>query len=142
MATDYDRAGDSYISPSGLNKTAKELGDLAQNVADSINRIKGTLDQLALGWAGKTQQEANDFTNRWSEVMRDLFGTDGDPNRGVLNCISNQVATAAGNYNLAEGGLVDAWSKFTADGSSTPPAVPPDEMDTNKTFITADYPPS
>lgn len=146
MVTNYDRAGDTYISPSRLNKAVNDLADLAESVGDSIDRIDNTLDKLALGWAGKTRQESENFSNRWNEVMRDLFGTKEDPNRGVLNRIANQVGTAARNYNRAEGGLADLWAQFGAklsgDGGSeqSPAITPQDEMDTSKTFITADYP--
>jgi hypothetical protein len=137
--TDYDHAGETWVSPSGLHATAQQLSDLAKDVADSVGRISDTLKSLALNdWQGATQQEADEFNNRWVAVMAELFGSKDRPEDGVLNAMADGIVTAVNNYNKAESGLISAWSNF-ANGEKT--HGNPDVMDTNLTAITADYPP-
>lgn len=149
--TDYDHVKELAVGPWGLNDTAKGLSTLAQNIADSVDRITNTLQPLVLNdWIGTTQQEADDFNNRWLAVMGEVFGSKDKPDDGVLNALSDGIATAAANYDKAEYALIDVWNQFAGklpaanqNGSNNPPSktTPPDEMDTNKTAITADYPP-
>ncbi|GAA0370619.1 hypothetical protein NE235_35550 [Actinoallomurus spadix] len=153
--TDYDYLSNMAIGPWGIHETATALHDYAQNVADSVSRIATTLQSLTLNdWVGKTQQEADDFNKRWRTVMGDIFGSDEKPDDGVLSAIATGLATALHNYNAAEFGLTDVWNRFTAKfdappqpwRSAVPPldidtTPPPDVLDTNKTAITADYPP-
>jgi uncharacterized protein YukE len=150
-AADYDHVREIAIGPWGMNDTAKGLNQLAQNIADSIDRITSALRPLVLNdWQGATQQEAEDFNNRWLAVMGEVFGSTEKPDDGVLNAISDGIANAAFNYNKAEYALIDVWNQFAGklptankDGNNNPPSktTPPDEMDPNKTAITADYPP-
>ncbi|MCO6000324.1 WXG100 family type VII secretion target [Actinoallomurus rhizosphaericola] len=149
--TDYDHVQNIAIGPSGMDTTATSLSKCAQEIADSITRIENALKSLTLnGWAGKTQQEADDFNNRWVKVMGDLFGSKDKPNDGVLNAMANGIYTAVKNYDEAEYGLVDVWKRFAGklpkagvESSVPTPSkdTPPDQLDTNKTAITADYPP-
>ncbi|GLY92653.1 WXG100 family type VII secretion target [Actinoallomurus iriomotensis] len=154
--TDYDHLKNMAIGPWGMHDTATSLQGLAQNVADSVSRIRTTLEALTINdWVGKTQQEADDFNNQWHTVMGQMFGSEEKPENGVLPAMAGGIATAVYNYDVAEFGLVDAWNTFAgkfADGSThkwrrtqplrddNPPA-PPDVTDTNQTAITADYPP-
>ncbi|MGI5230637.1 hypothetical protein [Actinoallomurus sp. CA-142502] len=144
---DYDHVKGIAIGPWGINDTAKTLHDLSQNVADSVGRIGTTLQSLVLNdWMGKTQQEADDFNTRWAAVMGEVFGGHDKPNDGVLNALASGIGIAGNNYDKAEFGLVDVWNRFSGkfgDGKSDDPPsknAPPDELDTNKTAITADYP--
>lgn len=146
--TNYDHAGETWISPSGLHATADQVNDLAKDIVDSVDRITKTLKSLVLNdWHGATQQEADDFNNRWLAVMGEVLGSKDKPDDGVLNALVDGIITATNNYNKAETGLVGVWSKFAGklpspgDKGGKPLEVsPPDEMDTNKTAITADYP--
>jgi hypothetical protein len=147
---DYDHVGDIAIGPSGMHDTAQMTSHLNQSVADSVNRIADTVKSLVLNdWQGATQQEAEDFNNQWLSVMGELFGSKDKPDDGVLNAIASGIATAADNYNKAEYGLINVWNQFAGklptdgQGGDGKPShdAPPDQMDTNKTAITADYPP-
>jgi uncharacterized protein YukE len=147
---DYDHVSDIRIGPSGMHDTAQRISDLNQSVADSVTRIADTLNPLVLNdWQGATQQEAENFNNRWLSVMDELFGSKDKPDDGALNAMAHGIGTAADNYNKAEYGLMNVWNQFagklpTADqGGDGKPShdTPPDQMDTNKTAITADYPP-
>ncbi|GLZ16206.1 hypothetical protein Acsp04_64410 [Actinomadura sp. NBRC 104425] len=146
--TDYDTVETLDIGPAGIKTTATEVLRLAQEIADALDRIVQSLNALtATGWQGMTQQEAEDFNNRWMEVMKALFGTKENPESGVLNAIASGIGTAGDNYDKGETGLTDIWAKFAAglpsgDGTSDQPPSkepPADVLDTNKTAITADY---
>jgi hypothetical protein len=151
MATDYDHLSAITVGPWGLNDTGKGMSELAQNIADSLDRITNTLHPLVLNdWIGSTQKEADDFNNRWLAVMGEVFGSKDKPDDGVLNAMADGIATAANNYNKAEFALIDVWNQFAGklptanqngDHNTPSKTAPPDEMDTNKTAITADYPP-
>jgi Proteins of 100 residues with WXG len=147
--TDYDHAGETWASPAGLHSTGQQINDLAKDISDSVDRIQNTLQSLVLNdWQGATQQEADDFNNRWLAVMGELFGSKDKPNDGVLNAMADGIFKVTDNYNKAETGLVNVWSQFAGKlpsegqkADSTPSdRIPPDEMDTNATAITADYP--
>jgi hypothetical protein len=130
----------------GIHESGRRIKDLADDIANATDQIVKTLEPLMLdGWKGATQQEAEDFSNRWLAVMKEIFGTEAEPGAGVLNAILAGIGTAGDNYSKADNGLFDVWTKFAAampaNGGNNPPSkdVPPDQMDTNKTAITADY---
>jgi hypothetical protein len=145
--TDYDKVKKISIEPSSISATVTSLGTHAQDVADSLDRIAKTLQSLALNWVGKTQQEADDFNNRWTTVMGEVFGPKDKPDDGALNALVDGLATAVKNYDEAELGLTDIWKQFAGkmptddNNNDTSKNTPPDQLDTNKTAITADYPP-
>ncbi|MDN3354937.1 hypothetical protein [Actinomadura sp. DC4] len=142
---DYDGLQTLAISPWGLHDTAKTIVQLAQDIADSLGRISDTLGSLTFdSWKGETQQEVDDMADRWLDVSYNLFGSEDTPNDGVLNAVADGIGIAGDNYNKAEIGLVNIWHKFaanvgTGDGSDEQKDKPADQMDTNKTAITADY---
>ncbi|GAB2799962.1 hypothetical protein GCM10027176_00010 [Actinoallomurus bryophytorum] len=131
----------------GIHEGGRRIKDLGDDIADATDRILKTLNSLMLdSWLGTTQQEAEDFSNRWLAVMKEIFGTEAEPGAGVLNAIVAGIGTAGDNYSRADNGLLDVWTKFaaampTSGGGNNAPStdVPPDQMDTNKTAITADY---
>lgn len=147
MATDYDHVKALKVGPWGINEAATDLRRLSQEVVDSVDRIMTTLNSLTLNdWRGRTQQEADDVENRWHSVMTGLFGSEEKPGDGALNAITSGLATAVQNYDKAESAVAEAWSRFAGaidgDGGGKPSERPPaDVLDTDKTAITADYPP-
>jgi hypothetical protein len=103
------------------------------------------LSGLALGWAGKTQEEVDKMNNRWTSTMRGLFGTEDSPQSGVLNVMAAGVmAVAAGNAQT-EVALADMFRKFLegvdspGDGGGTPGSAPEDLTNLDNTAITADW---
>lgn len=139
---DYDQATIA-VGPDGMSIRAKGLSTLAGNVSGAIVRIQTTLDALALtGWKGKSQQEATDFANRWDAVMKDLFGTKEKPDDGVLNALADGVGAASGNFTKADNGINGIFTQFAAglEGTGSSGGTPSDDLDTNNTAITADYP--
>ncbi|QIQ03514.1 hypothetical protein [Streptomyces liangshanensis] len=145
MASDpnYD-ASSLYIDPQSIVTSARLLTTYAQDVADAITRINTTLGDLALGWAGETQQEVDLMNQRWTTVMRGLFGTEDSPESGVLNVMAaGAEAVAAGNAQT-EVALRDMFKQFGSaidapQGSGTPGSAPADRTDLDYTAITADW---
>lgn len=141
---DYDSVS-LYIDPTGLGGSADRLRSLAQEVADSITSIQHTLEGLALGWAGKTQEEAQAMNQRWTAVMRELFGSEGDAGSGVLNVVASGTAAVAMGSAHIEVEIADMFRRFSeslaapGDGSGTPTSPPSDRTDTTITAITADW---
>jgi hypothetical protein len=139
---DYDTSS-LYIDPTGLSGSAKKLVAHAKEVADSITAINHTLSGLALGWAGKTQEEVDKMNNQWTSTMRGLFGTEGSPENGVLNVMAAGVmAVAVGNAH-AEVALAEMFQKFlhgigSSDGG-LPGSTPHDLTNLDDTAITADW---
>lgn len=143
---DYDVKTIS-IGPWGIHESGRRIKDLSDDIVNATETIMTTLNSLVLdSWKGRTKDEAEDFGNRWLAVMKEIFGTKDNPGAGVLNATLSGIGAAGDNYNKAENGLLDVWNKFaaaipTGDAGKTAPSrdVPPDQMDTNKTAITADY---
>jgi hypothetical protein len=85
-------------------------------VADSVVRINGIWQALEVGWAGVTADEALDFSNRWNGTMMRLFGTEDDPQSGVLPKISYGLAVASINYASAEDQVIKMFSGYGESG--------------------------
>ncbi|WP_406175081.1 WXG100 family type VII secretion target [Streptomyces sp. NBC_00996] len=141
---DYD-VSSLYIDPTGLSDSSKKLLAHAKEVADTITSINNTLSGLALGWAGKTQEEADKMNNQWTATMRGLFGTEDAPESGVLNVMAlGVVSVAAGNAHT-EVSLAEMFQKFLqgvdspGNGDGTPGSAPEDMTNIDTTAITADW---
>ncbi|MFK4222301.1 hypothetical protein [Streptomyces sp. NPDC019890] len=141
---DYD-VSSLYIDPTGLSDSSQKLLAHAKEVADTIGAINSTLSGLALGWAGKTQEEVDRMNNQWTSTMRGLFGTEDAPESGVLNVMAAGVmAVAAGNAQT-EVALAEMFQKFLqdvdspGDGGATPGSAPQDMMNFDVTAVSADW---
>jgi hypothetical protein len=139
----YDSAN-VLADPAGIDRIAVVCRAHGQVVADSIERINRTLHSLMLnGWKGKTQQEAQDFTDRWNKVMVDLFGSKENPKSGVFNAVVDGIHEAAGNHAKSEVGAEMIIKQFIKNiggsGGGPSQAKPLDKLDTHTTAITADY---
>lgn len=141
---DYD-VSSLYIDPTGLSDSSQKLLAHAKEVADTIGAINSTLSGLALGWAGRTQEEVDRMNNQWTSTMRGLFGTEDAPESGVLNVMAAGVmAVAAGNAQT-EVALAEMFRQFLqgvdspGDGGATPGSAPQDMTDYNLTAVSADW---
>jgi len=143
---DYDTSS-IYVEPDELRSIADRLDSAASDVADAVGRINDQTSGLALGWSGKTQQEAEDFSNQWTRVMKGLFGTEEHPEDGVLNVLVGGLRGAGAGYAKTEHALADMFREFkkhlnSGDGGSggkAPEKAPDDILDTNQTAITEDW---
>lgn len=145
MSTDYDHVQEISLSLWGLNDRAKQIAQHGENIKNALDRIITTLGALQVDWAGPSQKEQTQVSERFGAVSTAVLGSKDKPEVGVLNAIIGGLGTAGSNYGKAEAGLVDVWNQFASKigsgGGKSSKDTPPDEMDTNKTAITADYPP-
>ncbi|WP_157756800.1 WXG100 family type VII secretion target [Plantactinospora sp. KBS50] len=97
----------------------------AKVIGDALGRIHDTWEGLALGWAGTTAQEAQDFSSRWNAALTGLFGSREHPENGALPRIAKAVGMAALNYAETEDTVLQMFADFSAGlqgtGSSQPP---------------------
>ncbi|TKA02073.1 WXG100 family type VII secretion target [Actinacidiphila oryziradicis] len=139
---DYDSASLS-VDPQTINTFVNALKAQAQDVADTLISINGTLSGLALGWAGDTADEVQVFNDSWTNTMTSMFGTQDDPSKGVLNVIIGGLQEVAVGYSWTELQLAGMWQQFytqlssAASGSAaTPTSTPPNVGNTNYTAVT------
>ncbi|MFG2041281.1 WXG100 family type VII secretion target [Dactylosporangium sp. NPDC048998] len=91
------------VDPDGMFVTMNQALVLyGQGVADSIKRIIDIWNNLKLGWVGDTADEAKAFNDAWATAMINLFGTDENPDVGILTHIADAVILASINYGEAE----------------------------------------
>lgn len=88
-------AGDLFFHASDL--TAE-----GQAIADAVTAMDGVWNNLMVGWAGDTAQQAQDLFNRFTAVLEAMFGTDADPDSGAFAQLVMAVSMAAINYGEAE----------------------------------------
>lgn len=150
------------VSPEGMNTLATKLVDLAQAAVDSLGRINTQLEGLRLAWAGKAASDAREVADEWVRVCTELFGTEENPEKGVLPVLADGLGMASGNFSKAEVGVAELFTKFRGEFADTIEAMEsedsgedsgkdddddedpsydtPDEVtDTNKTAITMTF---
>jgi hypothetical protein len=136
---DYDHIDRFNVDPVTLETRGKNLKDLGQTIADSIDRINNIWSELKLGWMGNTADEAKDYIDRWNAVMDELFGSEKHPEKGVLNAIVEGVLTTAANFAVMEHSLFEFFTKFQqglAGGSgSSDDSTPKSITDSSSTAV-------
>jgi len=116
------------VDPTALwSLSQSDLPNDADVVASAIGSIQTTWQGLALGWAGTTADEAQDFNTRWNAAIAALFGTQADPSSGVLSKIADAVGTASLNYAATESTVTTMFTSFSSSlnsssGTQSPPA--------------------
>ena len=73
-----------------------------RRIADSINGIVDTWNELKIGWVGRTKEEAEAFNDEWTAAISTLYGSKKDPEAGILTQIGQLVGSAAINYGHIE----------------------------------------
>jgi hypothetical protein len=116
------------VEPSTLNFAADSIEDATNSIISALNTIGNTLSRLQLSWNGDAASEADDFANQWMSAMTGLFGSDTNPQSGVINQVIIALLTATGNYSSSEESittmfnqLASAISAGSGDGSDTAP---------------------
>jgi uncharacterized protein YukE len=119
------------FSSEQLQDTSNKLTSLATGIANQLEDIINTLDDLSLSWVGQSQQLENTYNQEWQAAVATLFGTSKNPEKGVLVQVASALASAAGNYAAGEYWGQGAYLQFmiglTSGGgntSSPPPASP------------------
>jgi hypothetical protein len=91
------------VNPDGLFLCADgDIPMFSERIVESLNRIVDVWKGLKLGWVGNTSDEAEAFNRAWKTAMTRLFGSESDPESGIVNQIASAVATASGNYAQTE----------------------------------------
>jgi uncharacterized protein YukE len=145
LATVYDDASTLIkVDPDNLFTRANvDMMNNANVIADAISSIVQTWNGLALGWAGATAAEAQDFSDRWTEAVRRLFGTKDDPTLGVLPKMASGVAMASINYGEAEATIEEMFLTLYSSlaGPSDSPVPPTRDQDQGPVTENAPAPP-
>jgi hypothetical protein len=108
--------------------------DLPNNgdvVATAVGNINTIWNGLALGWAGTTADEAQDFNDRWNAAITGLFGTPADTSSGALPKIADAVGMAALNYGETEDTVKSSFDLFAARLNSSSNYQPPARSNTD-----------
>jgi hypothetical protein len=141
--SNYDSTGLVIkVDPTTLWSYAQnDLPNNSEVVAIAVGNINTIWNNLALGWAGTTADEAQDFNNRWNTTISQLFGTQADPSSGALPKIADAVGMAALNYGETEDTVKRMFDTFSASLNSSSPTTPPPDRDDNDGPITENTPP-
>lgn len=119
----YDGAVASHkldIKPQSITTAATTLAGKVTTLSDTIKRISDTWNNLNLGWVGQTQQEADEFNQRFQAAYKAMFGDDKTPAKldeiksgeCALGKISALANAAAKTYSNAEDGLTGRYYRF------------------------------
>lgn len=119
VPADYDGVT-MTVEPGPLQMSADMIEDAAEDIVAALNSINTTLSNLQLGWDGNTAAEAQDFSNQWMAAMTGMFGSESDPQSGVMNQVIIALLTAAGNCSSAENAIVKMFGTLSSElGSSS-----------------------
>lgn len=119
------------VNPRNMNSDANQIEDSANNIISALNTIGNTLSGLQLSWNGTAASEAQDFANQWMNAMTGLFGSQSNPQSGVINQVIVALLTAAGNNSSAEEGITQMFTQFSgaiwtsSGGGSDTATIPP-----------------
>lgn len=127
------------VSPLGMNTTAGNLVDLGQTVSDSLLAINNVLSGLRVAWQGKAASDADELNKEWMRVMTNLFGTEENPEKGVLPTLADGVGMASANFSAAEVGITELFKNFVNTSDSDKDRPDP-VTDTNQTAVTMTFP--
>lgn len=152
MAADYDISS-IQINPHEVAARADKLIGLTTDVAALIKKIADTIFDLKLGWVGKTADEAKQFSDKWTAVMKELFGTDdkNDTNpsdAGVLNIMSNGLKAVAQGFDEVEAELAKSFAQMygslfesgtSGETQATPTSTPASSHDPTKSAVSETF---
>lgn len=110
-SADYDISS-IKIDPQALGTEGGKLVSLANEIGDAIVRINNTAAALKLGWVAPSADEAHEFGERWTRVMRQMFGEKDGP-LGVLPAIAGGVLGTAVGFSHLELELESAFVNFS-----------------------------
>lgn len=104
---DYDISS-IQIDPHELGTEGDNLVALAGAIGESIVRINQTAAALKLGWVAPSAEQAHEFSERWTRVMRQMFG-DQVGEIGVLPALAGGILGTAIGFSHVELELESAF---------------------------------
>lgn len=90
------------VDPGAMFQGGNRVITEANGIMDIINRVVNIWNNLNIGWIGTSATEAQDYLNRWTQAIQNLFGTDANPGSGALPELAAAAEQAAINYAEAE----------------------------------------
>lgn len=140
-SANYDQVAKFSASPDEVANHGKRILSLADEAAHSILRITDSFNSLHVAWAGKTKEEAEDFGKRWTTVMTELFGTEKNPEKGVLNAMGGGVMAVAALFSVTERAITHSFGAFrnalaAPDKNGNSDTPPQDVTDVTSTAVT------
>ncbi|WP_399936788.1 hypothetical protein ACGH52_00930 [Streptomyces sp. BBFR25] len=100
------------IDPPALGTEGTTLASLAGEIGESIMRVNNIAAGLRLGWVAPSATEAQEFGDRWTRVMTEMFGQEGG-RLGVLPAIAGGILGAAVGFSHLENELWWAFTNFS-----------------------------
>ncbi|MGY5029899.1 hypothetical protein ACWC9U_02725 [Streptomyces sp. 900116325] len=110
-SVDYDISS-IKIDPQALGAEGGSLMSFANEIGEAIVRINNTAAALKLGWVAPSADEAHEFGERWTRVMRQMFG-EKDGQIGVLPALAGGILGTAVGFSHLELELESAFVNFS-----------------------------
>ncbi|MER5794216.1 WXG100 family type VII secretion target [Streptomyces sp. NPDC001980] len=122
------------VDPNALTAACDQVSSAGQNISDALADIMNSLSELRLSWTGDAADVADEFNTRWTTVTEQLYGTQADSSKGVLNILTAGIGKAAQNYANGEGAVKAMFWNFhngivLAKSGSTDSGSPTDTVD-------------
>lgn len=89
--------------------------DLPADVTDlttALGTISTSLNSIKLNWAGDSAREMTAILDRWAACATALFGTEKNPEQGVLSRIAEGLAAAVTNYARTDELVGQLWKEY------------------------------
>jgi uncharacterized protein YukE len=113
------------VSPNELTEVNTWLLDVLQVIANEINTVNATLNDLTLQWwTGSSSAAAQSYINQWNQAVNGVFGTQDDPTMGAFGCLAIGLGSASLNYAATEQWAQNAFTSLASgmnSGSSSGP---------------------
>ncbi|WP_438306684.1 hypothetical protein ACSHXN_44570 (plasmid) [Streptomyces sp. HUAS TT11] len=111
-SVDYDISS-IKIDPQALGTEGeKKLIPLANEIGEAVERINNTAAALKLGWVAPSAEEAHAFGERWTRVMKQMFGEKDGP-IGVLPALAGGILGTAIGFSHLELELEKVFGDFS-----------------------------
>ncbi|MEV5753695.1 WXG100 family type VII secretion target [Actinoallomurus sp. NPDC052308] len=117
------------VDPWVINSASSTVNDAVKSISEHMTAINNALNELRLSWVGDSSDEADKFNNDWNDVAQKLYGTEAAPELGVLNKITNGLATAAVAYSHGERTVSNTFAAFQAALEGVDVTNLPDDTD-------------
>ncbi|MGI5182468.1 hypothetical protein ACQEVZ_40005 [Dactylosporangium sp. CA-152071] len=114
MGADYNTGGAFTVDQKSLDRVGFAVNNLRKEISEELVLINKRWSELAIGWAGPTQQRADEFRALYNAVIIDFFGENPDDDEakadgviepGALNRFAAAISGAAAIYELTEQNL-------------------------------------
>ncbi|WP_157856227.1 WXG100 family type VII secretion target [Actinacidiphila yeochonensis] len=113
LPADWDNAVVS-VDPHAVDQSGAEVLSIMDGIVDRISAINTSLADLRLSWVGAAQKEQEDFAEKWDEAWVKLFGTNDNPDLGILYRFAQGIQSAAVIYGRGDRSVSNSFAEFQA----------------------------